>query len=244
MLIDTHCHIDQYIKPLQLADECEKLGITVIGMTNIPSHFELGYRHLLSYKKIRLALGMHPLYAKEYEKEMIKFIKYVDKTSYIGEIGLDFSREGIPTKEVQIKIFNSILREIKNKEKFVSLHSRKAENDVLESLIKFNIQNAVFHWYSGPLNLIDGIAKQGYYFSINPAMIKSKNGQNIIDRIPKEKLLTESDGPFIRIDNEQVTPKNIKLVHTYLASLWTMQEQDVEKLIEDNFRNATSQLRT
>ena len=53
------------------------------------------------------------------------------------------------------------------------VRSVKAEKEVLDLLVKNNIQSAIFHWYSGGLNLIDEIVKKGYYFSINPAMVKS-----------------------------------------------------------------------
>lgn len=54
----------------------------------------------------------------------------------------------------------------------------------------------IFHWYSGAVGLISDIIEQGYYFSINEAMTLSKNGQAIIEKIPKERILTESDAPY------------------------------------------------
>lgn len=235
-MIDTHCHIDLYDNPLQLAEECERLGITTIGMTNLPSHFEMGYKHLLSFTKVRLALGMHPLYAESHAKEFSGFIRNVSKTSYIGEIGLDFSKEGIATKDIQTETFKRILLELKGRKKILSLHSRKAEKEVLYYLIDSGMQAAIFHWYSGPLGLIKEIIKAGYYFSINPAMIKSKNGQQIIKEIPLEFLLTESDGPFIEIDGKAIKPSNIKDVHNYLAPIYNMSEIEIENIIKSNFK--------
>ena len=93
MIIDTHCHIDMYENPLEVALECEQKGVITIGMTNLPSHFELGRPHLLAFKKVRLALGLHPLYAESHKKELPIFLRNISKTSYIGEIGLDFSKD-------------------------------------------------------------------------------------------------------------------------------------------------------
>jgi len=242
-MIDVHCHIDQYSNPLQIATECERLGIITIGMTNIPSHFELGYSHLLPFKKVRLALGMHPLYAEQHEKEFPKFKRNLNKTSYIGEIGLDFSREGIATKEKQVVSFNRILSELKGKKKLLSLHSRKAEKEVLQSLLQYEIEHATFHWYSGPISLIEDIAQKGYYFSINPAMIKSNSGQAIISKIPKAKILTESDGPFITQNKNPIKPRDIGEIHGYLSFLWSMPEEQVESLILKNFNTLISRLK-
>lgn len=234
-IIDTHCHIDLYQNPHTIVEESERLGIITIGMTLLPSHFELGYKHTANYKKVRLALGMHPLKAELHEDEFDSFIYYLNKTSYIGEIGLDFSKEGINTKQLQIDSFRKILFSIKDKQKIISLHSRRAEKDVLEILVEYKIQNAIFHWYTGPVNLINEIVDNGYYFSINPAMIRSENGKKIINQIPKHRLLTESDGPFVLIENEPIKPKDIILVQEHLSKLWNMSINKVDEQINNNF---------
>lgn len=224
-----------YQNPHSIAEESERLGIITIAMTLLPSHFELGFEHVKQYKKVRLALGMHPLKSELHKSEFNKFLFYLDKTSYIGEIGLDFSREGINQKDLQIESFKRILSSISGKPKIVSLHSRRAEKEVLQLLIDNNISNAIFHWYSGSISLIDKIAKHGFYFSINPAMIKSENGKKIIERIPKHLLLTETDGPYITIKDNLVRPKDVELVEEFLAKKWSSTLSEVDEQIHKNF---------
>jgi TatD DNase family protein len=241
-LIDTHCHIDLYPNPHIIAEESEDLGIITIGMTLLPSHFELGVEHIKKFKKVRLALGMHPLKVEEHDKEFDKFKYYLDKTSYIGEIGLDFSKEGIDKKALQIASFEKILSEIKDKKKILSIHSRKAEKEVLNLLIKYNISNAIFHWYSGTTYLIKEIISNRYYFSVNPAMLKSENGRKIIKLIPMQNVLTESDGPFVSIGKNIIQPKDVILVINYLSEIWKINSQDVQRQIFDNFQLLISHL--
>lgn len=224
-----------YKNPHSIAEESERLGIITIGMTLLPSHFELGFEHVRQYKKVILALGMHPLKAELHKPEFSKFLFYLEHTSYIGEIGLDFSREGINQKDLQIESFKRILSSINGKPKIVSLHSRKAEKEVLQLLIENNISNAIFHWYSGPVSLIDEIAKHGFYFSINPAMTKSENGKKIIERIPKNLILTETDGPYITIKDNIVRPKDVELVEEFLANKWNTTLIEVDEKIHKNF---------
>lgn len=83
----------------------------------------------------------------------------------------------------------------------MSVHSRKAEKEVLDILKKYAIKKVIFHWYSGPLGLIEDIVNEGYYFSINEAMTKSNSGRNIINKIPRNRILTESDSPFNKLSN-------------------------------------------
>jgi len=239
-MIDSHCHIDLYDNPMEIANESEKLGIITIGMTNLPSHFEMGYRHLRNYRKVRLALGLHPLHSELHETEFPAFIRNISNTSYIGEIGLDFSKQGIASRDIQINSFKKILNELRNKIKILSLHSRKAEKEVLQFLIQYNIKSAIFHWYSGPLSLVDKIASAGFYFSVNPAMIKSKSGQAIIENIPRDKVLTESDGPFIEDKGKPVRPVDIKVVEEYLAFLWKCSYSEVSEIIDQNFKKLIS----
>lgn len=65
MIIDTHCHFDMMPNPEAYISAKEKVGDIVIGMTNLPSHFKMGFPHVKRYKHIRLALGLHPLLASE-----------------------------------------------------------------------------------------------------------------------------------------------------------------------------------
>jgi TatD DNase family protein len=242
-MLDTHCHIDLYPNPELILNESDKNGFVVLSMTNLPSHFERGVPFFQNRNKVRQALGMHPLYAQHHKKEFPRFIQNLSKTSYIGEVGLDFSKEGIDTKEIQIQTFESILEIIADKKKLLSIHSRSAEKEVFILLKKYKIRNAIFHWYSGGINLIDEIIQEGYYFSINPAMVKSMKGRKIISKIPKHLILTETDGPFIGENNLPIQPGQVQTVISLLSSIWQINEVEVKKVISSNFKNIIARLK-
>lgn len=227
-MIDAHCHFDMAKVPEKYILNNEREKIVTIGMTNLPRHFQSGVHHVRKYKYIRLALGLHPLLAEEHHKEYSRFKECVYKTSYIGEVGLDFSRHGYHTKEMQIKSFEFVLDNVKDSNKILSVHSRKAENELLELLLDREIKNVVFHWYSGPLSVLNRIIDSGYLFSINSAMIKSQNGRRIISEIPKKLILTETDYPYI--SNSSITSTQI-----YLSNIWNMSIEEVDKTIDRNF---------
>lgn len=217
MIIDTHCHFDMMSQPEAYIRQKEQAGDIVIGMTNLPSHFEMGLPHVKRYKHIRLALGLHPLLASENKNELPLFDSLLDQTSYIGEIGLDFSKEGLSTKEDQISTLRKLLEKLEGRKKIISVHSRMAEKELFDLLCEYNINNVIFHWYSGPIDLIPSIISKGYYFSINEAMTISKNGRTIIKEIPRSRILTESDAPFNnKVDikeaqiNMQITENEVK----------------------------------
>ena len=126
MIIDTHCHFDMMPNPEWYIQNAERKGEIIIGMTNLPSHFEMGCVHVQNFRHIRLALGFHPQLAKESIDELVSFGKLVNKTSYIGEIGLDFSKNYVDSKEKQIYAFRSVLNYIKG-------DNKKAASDNIRS---------------------------------------------------------------------------------------------------------------
>lgn len=228
MIIDTHCHFDLMPKPETYVRQREQAGDIVIGMTNLPKHFQIGMPYLVNYKHVRLALGIHPLRAVEGKTQLALFRQLVNQTSYIGEIGLDFSREGISTKNEQIIVLREILSDIQGKKKIISVHSRRAEKELLGLLCEYDIKNVIFHWYSGPVDLIPSILKQGFYFSVNESMCLSKNGKAIVEKIPQDRALTETDAPY----NER---NSIRKVLDYMR----MSENDVLQ----NFRQLLNRLK-
>lgn len=199
MTIDAHCHYDMMSNPKEYISKAESQGEIIIGMTNLPSHYRMGKEHIVGYKNIRLSIGFHPQLAAISQHELPMFDRLVNSTSYIGEIGLDFSSAYSNSKDIQIKSLRHILSKISgDTHKLVSVHSRKAEKELLALLLEYRIPNVIFHWYSGSISLITNIVSAGYYFSVNEAMTKSANGRKILSTIPKERILTESDAPYNR----------------------------------------------
>lgn len=227
-MIDVHCHFDMMPNPEAYVRQKEEMGDVVIGMTNLPSHFQMGQPYIMHYKHIRLGLGFHPLLAAENKNELPLFKRMVDETSYIGEIGLDFSREGYASKEEQITVLKEILTTLRGKRKIVSVHSRRAEKELLGLLREFNIENVIFHWYSGSVSLIPAILERGYYFSINEAMTLSHSGKSIIDKIPQDRILMETDAPYNSRCSIQNAMRNMGVT---------------EALIKRNFDELISRLR-
>jgi TatD DNase family protein len=234
-MIDVHCHIDQFPKPFEIAQKAEKSGILTIAVTKLPEHFELGYPRLFNFKRVRLALGCHPMISgnEQFNEKLFAFL--ASKTSYIGEIGLDFSKDNKTERRQQINTLQKILQIINDRPRFLSLHSREAESTLLDLLVENSVHNGVFHWYSGPSYLIDRAITSGHYFSINPAMSKNKKGQKVIERIPPTRILTETDGPYLKIKGRSAEPKDVRLVIRYLHKVWSLPMEEIEKQIELNF---------
>lgn len=232
-LIDTHIHIDHYANPLEIAQEYEKNKIYTLFVTNLPELFIKHHNSYSKFKYVRLCLGYHPQLALEYELNFDLFKKCASKTKYIGEVGLDFPEKVTDEeKEVQINAFKYITSKEFNNGKIYSIHSRGAEEQVLDILIENGVKHAIFHWYSGKISTLKKIVERGYYFSLNPKMLNSKKGYEIISNLPLHLILFETDGPFARLNRKIITPEMIKEIYEEFDKLLP----NFEEVVFANFK--------
>jgi TatD DNase family protein len=242
-MLDSHCHLDRYGDARSVAEEAERKGVFTIAVTNLPSHFRAGLPHVRQWPKVRLALGLHPLAAADHSRELADFEAYFATTSFIGEVGLDFSREGRETKQRQLDSFRFVARLLSGARKVVSLHSRGAEEDVLTVLSQFGVQRAIFHWYSGPLKTLEGVIAAGHLLSVNPAMTRSAKGREIIAAIPRTQILSETDGPYVQVCGSPAKPWDAALVEQHLAQLWNLPADETRAQLWSNFLTVVSETR-
>jgi TatD DNase family protein len=243
-MLDAHCHFDLYPDPTQTALDAESAGVFTVFVTNLPSAFKTAFPHIQRFKRIRLAVGLHPLCANLHTDDELHLFKMLaGQTSFVGEVGLDFSRDGVATKDRQIASFRFALRCLEAEPKFVTIHSRQAEFAVLELLEQEYRHPVVFHWYTGTQKSLDFAVERGHFFSINPAMTWSRKGMATIARIPPEQTLTESDGPFIRIAKRPIVPADIQIVEDALAEIWGIDSGEVRRVVTGNFKRLIMPLR-
>jgi TatD DNase family protein len=231
--VDLHVHIDFYDNPVDVASEYDLNNIYALFVTNLPQIYEKHFATFPKYKKIRMAIGYHPELANRYEFNMELFERFVQYTNYIGEVGLDFSKSNLSSITKQTEIFNFVCSEKFTKTRILLIHSKKAEDKVIDILEEHRVKFAIFHWYSGSLKALKRALDLGYYFSINPSMLKSEKGQRIIKEIPSDRMLVETDGPFVRWNKHIIKPSNIKDFYKQLGDF--LGNASIDKMIFDNF---------
>lgn len=235
-MIDTHCHIDQYDDPESLAARTESDGILTVAVTNLPSHYQQASIHLRGFIYVRPALGLHPLAANEHEREIELFAQLANEAPFIGEVGLDFSSAGVASRTRQVESFRKILSILKGKRKFVTVHSRGAEDTVLKCLSEASFGPVAFHWFTGSSSLLKRIIDEGHYISINPSMITTKKWIDCFSMVPRDHVLTETDGPFCRHAANIAEPSTIRAVLDWIANQWHCAPNAAETTVADNFR--------
>jgi TatD DNase family protein len=232
LYIDTHCHLDLFSNPSQTLDEAPETVVVVV--TGLPSGYRVQAVRFRGDKRVRVALGLHPLKAATAGAlEVGQLVRQLPNAEYVGEVGLDFSAHGKDTKTAQLRVFDRLLAEPTLRHKVVSIHSRGAESVVLERLQAAGVVG-ILHWYTGPLGLIDTALDAGLYFSINPAMLRSEKGRKVIVALPHDRILTESDGPFAKAHGHSAGPADMKRLVSDVADFWQTTPDTVRDQVYDN----------
>lgn len=235
--MDAHMHFDLYKDRKSIANYIELNKSYTIAVTNLPILFEKYYETYKNYQYMKVALGFHPELAHQYREQLPIFMRNLDKTRYIGEIGLDYTTKDLINRKSQLIIFSEIIKICSDKgNKILSVHSRKAFTEVLNILDDFK-GKVILHWYSGTISELVRAIDSGYYFSINHQMINSKNGRKIIDNIPLERIIIESDAPFTNQLKDRYDLFFIEKVYEYLSESRGISIEEISKRIKSNFKN-------
>jgi len=240
---DTHFHLDLMPSPEETARQIELNGIYTIAVTNSPTVFFFTEKLASDKKYIRPALGLHPELVAERYKEVEQFVQMISKTRFIGEIGLDNHNKLPADYQMQKKAFEKMVLSCADTcEKILTIHSRRAAQDVIDILGANFPGKIILHWYSDTMSQLQKAINNGYYFSINYPMLHSKSGKEIIKRIPNERLLIETDGPFTKRGEEIFTPLMAINIHKELARMKVSIDDPygIEEKISSNFERLLS----
>jgi TatD DNase family protein len=245
-VIDFHCHLDLYPDPHSVSDECEQRSMYVLSVTTTPSAWK-GTSALASGKKrIRTALGLHPQLAHERKSELPFFDSMLMQTRYVGEIGLDGAPEFHMHWKDQVGVLEHILTRCSAAGgRILSIHSRRAATAVLDKLEEHRTAGIpVLHWFSGTRRELERAIRIGCWFSIGPAMLSRENGRMLAGLMPKERILTESDGPFAQIAGTAVKPWDVASALLGLAQLWSVPVEGASDQLDENLKRlVTTELR-
>lgn len=241
-LIDTHFHLDLDEQPAALAAEIDRRQVYTVAVSNAPSFYRVMRDQLGEQRFVRLAVGLHPELVGKYAHELEDLLELMTETRYVGEVGMDGSTPHRETLRDQRRVFEQVVSRANDLgDRVLSIHSRRAEGAVIDVLGPTFSGTAILHWYSGPLSLVERALDVGAYFSINPAMCRSTVGKALIARLPRDRVLTETDGPFVQVKNQPAKPWDVVEVARALGTLWGLSDDDVRRQIHQNFGTALKQ---
>ncbi|MFH1339096.1 MAG: TatD family hydrolase [Candidatus Omnitrophota bacterium] len=247
MLIDTHCHLDFPDYDNDRPEVIQKARREGVGcIINIGSSLRgsrEGVKLSKEYDFIYASVGIHPHEADRTDKETIEKIKRLSQESKviaIGEIGLDYYK-GISSPENQRRLFLSLLELTEPESLPVIIHCRQAQADIYEILKNNNIHNGVVHCFSGDEDFLKKCLGLGLYVSFTCNLTYKKAGslRNLAKLVPLERLLLETDAPFLPPEGfrgKRNEPGYVKYLAEELAGIKGAGIEEVARITTDNAR--------
>ena len=258
MLVDTHAHLnfrefekdlDQVIKRA-IKNEVKKIICVSSNLQESEKSIEITQK----YPGIILAaIGIHPhqtdsktkLSTKEQLRKLADLVKQKEVVA-IGECGLDYSPappgEKDRSRKEQLFLFKKQI-ELALKEKLpINVHSREASSETLEILEKYGKKGlkGIWHCYSAGKKRIERISQLGFFFGVNGNLTYDPGLQNVFSQIPLEKIVLETDCPFLAPEpcrGQRSEPAHVKIIAKYLAKLKGTTLEEVAKITNQNAKN-------
>lgn len=236
ILVDTHAHLDEIKNIDEALARARGAGIRAIvgvGMDG-PSNEKILTLAQAYPDYVYPALGLHPwrLERDDVSANFALIEKELPRCLALGEVGLDFALE--TSREKQIAILGRLLSIAARYKKPVLLHGRRAWAEALELLKTYKIERAVFHWYSGPLDVLDRIFEAGYHISATPAAAYSDKHRQAIRRAPRPRLLLETDAPE-EYRGKASEPKDLLTTLQAVSAIW---QENLENVAAQTLHNS------
>ena len=206
-MIDAHIHLDQYSDQelTSLLDDSQSIH----AMVTVSNHLTSCKRNLQlsqTFTKVKPAFGFHPeqpLPTDEEKSELLSWIDdHQDEMIAIGEVGLPYylrleNKITASHFDQYVELVEVFIQLAKKYDKPVVLHAVYEDAPVVCDLLeKHSILKAHFHWFKGDTNRIKRMIENGYFISVTPDVVYKEEIQDIVAKVPLERLMVETDGPW------------------------------------------------
>ncbi len=234
-IIDGHAHlsdVENISAALKRARAAGVAKIVAVGMSIASNRRTLELA--AEFPDLVLpAIGFHPWSISTGEIETsLAFLKtHLVSCTALGEVGLDYRIK--VKKAVQWEVFARVLDLAAEFEKPAIVHTRFSHQRCHRMVLEAGIKRAVFHWYSGPLDILEKIMADGYYVSCTPALKISTRHRDAIRHAPLERILVETDCP-VAYRGKVSEPAHLIDTLTHLSRLKELPIEEVARITTAN----------
>lgn len=244
LITDTHTHLcDPVFDPdrsevLQRAADAGVGAVVLVGedLPDAQRNLELAAGHSM----LKPAAGLYPAILDQARAEEMQALirQERDRLFAIGEVGLDFwIAKDDADKHRQREIFQEFIKLAEELDLPLNVHSRSAGRHAVSLLIECGASRVQLHAFDGKLSAALPAAEAGYFFSIPPSVVRSRQKQKLVKRLPLSCLLVETDSPVLGpTRDERNEPANVRVSIQAIAELKGIQEEDVIEAVTENTR--------
>lgn len=230
---DSHIHLQDYKEKnvQEIINDMKRLGFSkIICASSKPCDWnEVAKIATNNSEFVIPAFGIHPWYVTEadtFQKKELNNYLVQFSNAIIGECGLDNLKDS--NKELQEQFFNYQIELAKDFNRPICIHALKADNQI-EKLLNKMPNKFMMHAFSGSLDFLKKVIKYGGYVSLSVSIKKKKKHIDILKIVPINKLLIESDGPYMSNYSE------IDEFTSYVAKIKNTDKIELVKQVYQNF---------
>jgi TatD DNase family protein len=243
-LIDCHAHMADQVfdadraEVLDRAREAGVAAVVAVGETLAEA------RRLLELADVHPELlpcaGLYPTFLDldqaERTEELIRENR--EKLVGIGEVGLDYWKvKEDADREIQREIFARFIRLSLELDLPLNVHSRSAGKHVIPVLLEWGALRVQLHAFDGKASTALPAVEAGYFFSIPASIVRSRQKQKLVRRLPLSCLLLETDSPVLApVGGQRNEPANLKLALNAVAELQGLSVSEVAEAVVENTR--------
>ncbi len=235
---DFHCHVDLHPDPATVIDRCAREGIVAFAVTTTPKAWPQNCEWAKRNGYVHAAAGLHPELVGERYAEAELLEQQIKESRFVGEVGLDGSPQYRKSYSKQQEVLRRVLNATQELGgRVVTIHSRRAARDVIAMIEQYTEPQRVLcilHWFSGSLAEARKAAAAGCYFSVNHAMLGHNHGRKLVQSLPVDRLLTETDSPFTTIGGHKSMPWDVIATAAKLAEVYGVSPTSMNLTLLEN----------
>ncbi len=235
-LVDSHAHLDELPGLPEELREAKRVGVVAVVGVGMEKESNVKILELAGEHRgfVFPAIGLHPWSLPPDPEQELEFLRRrAGEVVALGEVGMDLKIPKPP--ELQRRALRGVLEVAEEYQKPLILHCRWAWKEVLEEVRGRSLPPSVFHWYSGPQELVGEILDLGHYLSATPALEYSPPHRSALSACPVERILLETDSP-VRYRGRDSRPADVVRSLKALSQLKGMEEEEVARLTTENAR--------
>ena len=182
----------------EVAADAEAAGTLLFANTVTMREYASARKRFAPFDNVRVGLGTHPWWADD-TFDIDRFERLASHERFLGEIGLDLGRRHADNHKAQLDAFtlaaNICARQANKVISLHAVHATKEVLDILEQTVALDTCTCIFHWFTGPSDLLKRAVQAGCLFSVGPRMLATGKGKEYVKAIPAGQLLLETDAP-------------------------------------------------
>ena len=237
ILIDGHAHLDRIDDIEGTLEQARRAGVKQVigvGMDTESNRETLALAERFP-EMIIPAIGYHPWEVREDEiAPTLAFIEsHLKACIALGEVGLDYKAK--VKKPLQKRVFAELLNLSRKMAKPVIVHCRFSHERCHQMVSEASLEKVVFHWYSGPLDILDRLLADGFFISATPALAYSPPHRAAVARAPLDRILIETDAP-VKYQGKVSEPADLRDTLRELSRIKNVPENELASTTTENAR--------